>query len=171
MQYHLKWATMLALVLLLMSRNSDHLSFQIIWTWSSLSLFCKLYIFLYLRLLLPYLRVVASNKRYNIQRRLAWSLCKDDTHNRREAKTFFCLFAPLHHCLDDSIASMRGIRLCRLCLDSNFIPFGTPELEPGSALHYFKRPLLIERLTHKSYGRFKLILAHLIWISRPFLEP
>ncbi|EJK54067.1 hypothetical protein THAOC_26380 [Thalassiosira oceanica] len=36
----------------------------------------------------PILRDVALNKRFNIQRRLAWSLCKDDTHNRREAKTF-----------------------------------------------------------------------------------
>ena len=31
----------------------------------------------------------ALNKRLNIQRRLAWSLCKDDTHNRREANPFF----------------------------------------------------------------------------------
>ncbi|KAL7444907.1 hypothetical protein ACHAXM_009629 [Skeletonema potamos] len=38
---------------------------------------------------MPYLRIVALNKRLNIQRRLAWSLCKDDTHNRREAKPFF----------------------------------------------------------------------------------
>ncbi|EJK43890.1 hypothetical protein THAOC_37621 [Thalassiosira oceanica] len=38
----------------------------------------------------PILRDVALNKRFNIQRRLAWSLCKDDNqlHNRREAKTF-----------------------------------------------------------------------------------
>ena len=35
------------------------------------------------------LRAVTLNKRLNIQRRLAWSLCKDDTHNRREAKPFF----------------------------------------------------------------------------------
>ena len=55
---------------------------------------CKLYIFLYLRLLVPYLRVVASNKRLNIQRRLAWSLCKDDTHDRREAKPFFVFLPP-----------------------------------------------------------------------------
>ena len=32
---------------------------------------------------------VALTKRLNIQRRLAWSLCKDDTHNRREANPFF----------------------------------------------------------------------------------
>ena len=37
------------------------------------------------------LRVATLNKRLNIQRRLAWSLCKDDTHNRREAKPFFSL--------------------------------------------------------------------------------
>ena len=38
---------------------------------------------------MPRFRPVALNKRLNIQRRLAWSLCKDDTHNRREAKPFF----------------------------------------------------------------------------------
>ena len=32
---------------------------------------------------------VALTKRLNIQRRLAWSLCRDDTHNRREATLFF----------------------------------------------------------------------------------
>ena len=31
----------------------------------------------------------ASNKRLNIQRRLAWSLSKNDTHNRREANLFW----------------------------------------------------------------------------------
>jgi hypothetical protein len=35
------------------------------------------------------LRAATLNKRLNIQRRLAWSLCKDDTHNRREANPFF----------------------------------------------------------------------------------
>ena len=34
------------------------------------------------------LRAATLNKRLNIQRRLAWSLCKDDTQNRREAKPF-----------------------------------------------------------------------------------
>lgn len=39
---------------------------------------------------MPILRDMALYKRFNIQRRLAWSLCKDDTHNRREKSTFFC---------------------------------------------------------------------------------
>ena len=40
------------------------------------------------------LRVATLNKRLNIQRRLAWSLCKDDTHNRREATPFFSPVTP-----------------------------------------------------------------------------
>ncbi|EJK43700.1 hypothetical protein THAOC_37830 [Thalassiosira oceanica] len=47
--------------------------------------------------MLPILRDVALNKRFNIQRRLAWSLCKDDTHNRREAKTFLAGQAASYH--------------------------------------------------------------------------
>lgn len=31
----------------------------------------------------------ASNKRFTLQRRLAWSLSKNDTQNRREANLFF----------------------------------------------------------------------------------
>ena len=42
------------------------------------------------------LRAATLNKRLNIQRRLAWSLCKDDTQNRREAKPFF---SPLTVCV------------------------------------------------------------------------
>ena len=41
------------------------------------------------------LRPVTLNKRLNIQRRLAWSLCKDDTHNRRERSTFFAVLSSL----------------------------------------------------------------------------
>ena len=47
---------------------------------------------LYIKLFDDYLsslRAATLNKRLNIQRRLAWSLCKDDTHNRREANPFF----------------------------------------------------------------------------------
>ena len=116
MQYYLKWATMLALVLLLSRMKVFRSSFiSTLKTWPSLSPFlCKLYIFLYLRLLLPYLRVVASNKRYNIQRRLAWSLCKDDTHNRREAKPFLCLFAP---CIIVWITQLHHERYEGCCVD------------------------------------------------------
>ena len=42
----------------------------------------------------------ALNKQLNIQRRLAWSLCKDDTHNRREIATFFSI---LHHTKNRSL--------------------------------------------------------------------
>ena len=52
------------------------------------------------------LRAATLNKRLNIQRRLAWSLCKDDTQNRREAKPFFSLLA------------MWIIFLCVSCLHS-----------------------------------------------------
>ena len=41
----------------------------------------------------PRFRPWALNKRLNIQRRLAWSLCKDDTHNRREATPFLPFLA------------------------------------------------------------------------------
>lgn len=41
-----------------------------------------------------------SNKRFKIQRRLAWSLCKDDTQNRREAILFFlpCVCGRICNC-------------------------------------------------------------------------
>ena len=47
----------------------------------------------------PGFRPRALNKRFNIQRRLAWSLCKDDTHNRREAPLFWHFYKSslLHH--------------------------------------------------------------------------
>ena len=51
--------------------------------------FFKGFIVIIFHCLLSSLRAVTLNKRLNIQRRLAWSLCKDDTHNRREAKPFF----------------------------------------------------------------------------------
>jgi hypothetical protein len=40
----------------------------------------------------PWFRPRTSNKRFTIQRRLAWSLSKNDTHNRREANLFFDQF-------------------------------------------------------------------------------
>lgn len=45
----------------------------------------------------PYMMVLASarifKKRFTLQRRLAWSLSKNDTHNRREATLFFFYLA------------------------------------------------------------------------------
>ena len=49
------------------------------------------YIYLLAFKLRPDPRGRALNKRLNIQRRLAWSLSKNDTHNRREANFFFQL--------------------------------------------------------------------------------
>ena len=62
----------------------------------TLSVVYKVLFFIYSKSALFIARVSARalNKRFTIQRRLAWSLCKDDTQNRREANLFFS-FAPL----------------------------------------------------------------------------
>ena len=44
----------------------------------------------------PGLRPRTLNKAIYIQRRLAWSLCKDDTQNRREQTTFLTTFTSKH---------------------------------------------------------------------------
>jgi len=65
---------------------------------STLSVVDKAFWFIYSKSVVLVARVSARalNKRFTIQRRLAWSLCKDDTQNRREANLFFC-FTPLPH--------------------------------------------------------------------------
>jgi len=52
----------------------------------------------------------SSVKIGKIQRRLAWPLCKDDTHNSRRSITFFFVYASFSETVKVSIAEDSAVR-------------------------------------------------------------